>query len=96
MSNEEKSSVGIDQMKDWARRAPPPNGPVPDGDLASHLGAQRLVVVLMDDRGRAYHLNNVNLVGANIARFEQPRSAINELMDSLGVQDGPNWSNIGD
>ena len=86
----------IDQMKDWARSAPPPDGPIPDGDLLSHLGASRLVAILMDDRGRAYHISNIDLNGANLARLEQPRTALNELMDAYGVKDGPDWSAVKD
>ena len=94
--SEEKSSP-VDQMKDWARRAPTPDGPVPDTDnLGDHLGAKRMVVVLMDDRGQAFAINHVDLKGAQLIRLEQPRSAINELMDQLGVHDGPNWSQISD
>lgn len=86
----------IDQMKEWARTAPPADGPIPDGDLASHLGCTRLVAILLDDRGRAYHISNLDLNGAQLARFEQPRTAINELMDSYGVKDGPDWSKAKD
>lgn len=93
--SEEKSSP-VDQMKDWARRAPTPNGPVPDGNLASHLKAERMVVVLMDSNGRAYHINNVDLKGAQLTLLEQPRTALNELMDAYGVADGPAWSEVQD
>lgn len=86
----------VDQMKQWANSAPPPDGPIPDGDLAQTLGASRVVVILLDDKGRAYHINNVDLKGANLGRFEQPRTAINELMDDYNVQDGPNWSAVKD
>ncbi len=87
----------VDQMKDWARRAPPPNGPVPDSaNLSEHLKAERMVVVLLDSNGRAYHVNHVDLRGAQLARLEQPRSAMNEIMDSLGVTDGPDWSSVTD
>jgi len=92
----EKPANPIDQMKIWANSAPPPDGPIPDGNLADHLGADRLVVVLMDSKGRAYHINNVNLTGATLGRLEQPRTAMNQIMDSLGVQDGPNWSEVRD
>ena len=94
MSEEQASPV--DQMKDWARRAPPPNGPVPDGNLADHLKAERMVVVLMDSNGRAYHINNVDLKGAQLTLLEQPRTALNELMDAYGVADGPAWSEVQD
>lgn len=86
----------IDQMKQWASSAPPPDGPVPDGNLADYLGVDRMVAVLMDSKGRAYHINNVDLKGATLARLEQPRTAVNQIMDSLGVQDGPNWSQVRD
>lgn len=66
--SEEKSSP-VDQMKDWARRAPQPNGPVPDGDLGEHLKAERMVVVLLDSNGRAYHIDHIDLKGANLARL---------------------------
>ncbi len=52
--------------------------------------------VLMDDKGRAYHISNINLDGAHLTRLEQPRSALNELMDAYNVQDGPNWSQVRD
>lgn len=84
----------IDKMKRWADSAPPPDGPIPNGDLATHLGATRLVAVLMDDKGRAYHISNINLDGAHLTRLEHPRSALNELMDAYNVQDGPNWSQV--
>jgi len=94
--SEEKSSP-VDQMKDWARRAPPPNGPIPDSeDLGTHLKAERMVVVLMDSNGRAYHISNVNLQGAQLTLLEQPRTALNELMDAYGVADGPAWSEVRD
>ena len=86
----------IDEMKRWAQSAPTPDGPIPDGDLATHLGATRLVAILMDDKGRAYHISNLDLNGAQLARLEQPRSAINQLMDAYNVQDGPNWSEVRD
>ncbi len=86
----------VDQMKQWANSAPPPDGPIPDGDLAQHLGATRLVAILMDDRGRAYHISNLDLHGANLGRLEQPRTAINQLMDAYNVQDGPDWSAVKD
>ena len=86
----------VEEMKDWARRAPVAEGPVRDGDLAAHLGATRLVAVLFDDLGRAYHISDLNLAGVRLARLEQPRTAINELMDSYGVKDGPDWSAVGD
>ncbi len=92
----EEQANPVDQMKDWARRAPPPNGPVPDGDLADHLKAERMVVVLMDSNGRAYHINNVDLQGAQLTLLEQPRTALNELMDAYGVADGPAWSEVQD
>ena len=86
----------IDEMKRWAQSAPAPDGPIPDGDLATHLGATRLVAILMDDKGRAYHISNLDLNGAQLARLEQPRTAINQLMDAYNVQDGPNWSQVRD
>ncbi len=92
----EERANPVDQMKDWARRVPPPNGPVPDGNLADHLKAERMVVVLMDSNGRAYHINNVDLKGAQLTLLEQPRTALNELMDAYGVADGPAWSEVQD
>lgn len=92
----EKPANPIDMMKDWARTAPPADGPIPDGDLLGHLGATRLVVILMDDKGRAYHISNLDLRGVSLARLEQPRTALNELMDAYNVQDGPNWSAVRD
>ncbi|XJJ66346.1 hypothetical protein WBP07_12845 [Novosphingobium sp. BL-8A] len=93
----EERTNPVDQMKDWARRAPPANGPVPEGDLSKHLKADRMVVLLLDSNGHAYHVGgHVNLVGTQLTRLEQPRSAINELMDAYGVQDGPNWSEVQD
>lgn len=86
----------VDKMKRWAEAVPAPDGPIPDGDLATHLGATRLVAILMDDRGRAYHISNLNLNGAQLARLEQPRTAINQLMDAYNVHDGPNWSDVRD
>ena len=86
----------VDQMKQWASAAPPPDGPIPDGDLAQHLGVTRLVAILMDDRGRAYHISNLDLHGANLGRLEQPRTAIGQLMDAYNVQDGPDWSAVKD
>lgn len=86
----------VEEMKKWAETAPPKDGPIPDGDLASHLGAQRMVAILMDDKGRAYHINHLDLNGAQLLRLEQPRSAIIELMDAYNVQDGPDWSAIKD
>lgn len=86
----------VDKMKRWAEAVPAPDGPILNGDLATHLGATRLVAVLLDDKGRAYHISNVNLDGAHLTRLEQPRSALNELMDAYNVQDGPTWSHTRD
>lgn len=91
-----KPATPVDQMKQWAKSAPAKGGPIPDGDLAAHLGCNRLVVLLLDDKGRAYHINNVDLKNATLSRLEQPRTAINQLMDAYGVQDGPNWSEVRD
>lgn len=86
----------VEEMKKWAETAPTKDGPIPDGNLASHLGAQRMVAILMDDKGRAYHIDHLDLNGAQLNRLEQPRSAIIELMDAYNVQDGPDWSAIKD
>lgn len=86
----------VEKMKQWAETVPPKDGPIPDGDLTSHLGAQRVVAILIDDKGRAYHISNLGLNGATLGRFEQPRSAIIELMDAYNVQDGPDWSAVKD
>lgn len=92
----DKRANPVDQMKQWAQSAPPADGPIPDGDLATHLGVQRMVAILLDDKGRAYHINNLDLNGAQLGRLEQPRSAIIELMDAYNVQDGPDWSAVKD
>lgn len=86
----------VEEMKKWAETAPPKDGPIPNGDLASHLGVQRMVAILMDDKGRAYHISNLDLNGAQLGRLERPRSAIIELMDAYNVQDGPDWSAVKD
>lgn len=86
----------VEEMKLWAQSAPPVDGPIPDGNLADYLGVQRMVAILMDDKGRAYHISNLDLHGVQLGRLEQPRSAIIELMDAYNVQDGPNWSAVKD
>ena len=64
--------------------------------MKQELAKQGSTVLLLDDKGRAYHINNLNLKDATLGRLEQPRTAITQLMDAYGVQDGPNWSQVRD
>lgn len=86
----------IDQMKQWARSAPPPDGVVPTNDVLASISDTRVVAILLTDKGQAYHISNIDLGGVTLGRLEQPRSAIIELMDAYNVQDGPNWSAVKD
>ena len=94
MSDEPRNP--IDQMKDWARTAPPSDGIRPSNQVLAEISDTRVVAILLTDKGHAYHISNIDLGGVNLARLEQPRTAMNELMDSYGIKDGPNWSEIKD
>ena len=63
----------------------------PTEDLLTQISNGRFVMVMLTDKGHAYHLDNVNLDGAKLTRYEDARTFINKLMDSLGTEDGPNW-----
>ena len=86
----------IDQMKQWAHSAPPPDGVVPTTDVLASISNTRVVAILLTDKGQAYHISNIDLGGVTLGRLQQPRTAITELMDSYNVQDGPDWSAVQD
>lgn len=87
----DKSSI-VDGMKAWANKAPGQEGPQPTEYLLSQISNGRFVMVMLTDKGHAYHLDNVNLHGTKFTRYEDARTFMNGLMDSLGTEDGPNWT----
>lgn len=88
----EKRANPIDQMKDWARTAPPADGVRPSEQVLSEISNGQMVAVLLTDKGQAYHLPNVDIAGVTLSRLPRPRSQMNELMDQFGISDGPDWA----
>lgn len=86
----------IDQMKEWARTAPAKDGTRPTHQILSDISESRVVAILLTDKGQVYHISDIDLNGATLSRLEQPRTALNELMESYGIKDGPEWSKAGD
>lgn len=87
----DKKSI-VDGMKDWVNKTPGQVGDQPTEQMLAQISNGRFVVVMLTDKGHAYHLDNINMHGAKLTRYEDARTFVNKLMDSLGTEDGPNWT----
>lgn len=87
----------IEKFRQWARLAPLPPGPMPDGEGRRALGLPedgQTVLMMMDSNGRVFQITNAKVMDGNFRQVANGRTAVLELMDSFGVADAPDWDRI--
>lgn len=89
-ANEPPAAPKIDSMKlmrDMARAAPPPSGPMARGNIANALGTDMAVICLFDNLGRVFQITGANITGGEFTPVNPARTAVMKMMDHFETSD---------
>lgn len=73
-------------LRRLARAGPLPEGPLPDGDTAQVIGAEKAVVAIFDSNGRVFQVEGGTIKGGTFRLISRGRSETIALMEKLGTE----------